>query len=729
MNQLPESDPVFPAPGAPNFSLHSTRSLTQNPAQVLDDIAARGSAAQVLPAPHLAPSANEPHGGGLPRVHSPSLPPGVRRWLLWKSVPSIDPTKKDRKVAYYANGATRGATDTPDDWAQLVTWDEAQEAFRRGSYTGFGFALGPDGTGSVWQGFDADNVPPDRLNATLTGLPGYVEVSPSGRGIHAIGYGRSFATLGSNGSGLEAYCAGRFFTVTGDRARGAVCCIADFVETAVAPGHARANAKAGSSCAAQPAHRLDDRTYADLRSALNAIPCEDRSVWVSVGMALKTLGDAPGYELWATWSQRSAKWDPVDGGRVWDSLDPKETSYQAVFVRAEAFGWLNTMRRIDASTPALEWQNGDWHLASPAARPRPPDALVMRTADTIEMQVIDWTWPGYIACSFLNLLVGETAAGKSTVIADVAARVTTGRAWPGEDVSMLRHPGRVLWLGSEDPMELLTVPRLRACGANLQFVTEIQGVTRMGERNTFSMQDDLSMVRLEIARAHKEGGPYAMLVIDPITSYLHGGKLKKVDMNDSGHLRTVLEPWTQLAKDTGIAIVGVTHLAKDTTRSLLHRVLGGGAFAHLCRSLIAVVNLPDQGLFAKAVLQVKSNLPGIARGAWRFHTELATVGQDKFGRPVEATFPYWDGLDPGITPERLAGGARGPVSKYPAVFGLWLRSRFFNTPENEGQRVSDVRAAALGDEVVTARWWDEHSGEYLDKQNVGGVWMCRPKKI
>jgi len=68
-------------------------------------------------------------------------------------------------------------------------------------------------------------------------LPGYVETSPSGNGVHAIGYGRSFKTLGSNGSGIEAYASKRYFTVTGTQARGYPVCTGDFVEMKLALRH------------------------------------------------------------------------------------------------------------------------------------------------------------------------------------------------------------------------------------------------------------------------------------------------------------------------------------------------------------------------------------------------------------------------------------------------------------------------------------------------------------
>src|SRR5690606_26939948 len=97
-----------------------------------------------------------------------------------------------------------------------------------------------DGSGNCWQGVDLDALSsrPD-LRIIADDLPGYTETSPSGNGVHAIGYGRPFQTLGPNATGIEAYSAGRYFTVTGDEAGiGAPTCLAEFVSAVLKPRHA-----------------------------------------------------------------------------------------------------------------------------------------------------------------------------------------------------------------------------------------------------------------------------------------------------------------------------------------------------------------------------------------------------------------------------------------------------------------------------------------------------------
>lgn len=360
--------------------------------------------------------------------------------------------------------------------------------------------------------------------------------------------------------------------------------------------------------------------------------------------------------------------------------------------------------------------------------PNPTPKLIVRQLDTIKQRTIDWLWIGWIPVGYVTLWAGETGAGKSTVLADVAARVTTGAPWPGEE-GPWRSPGRVLWLGSEDGMEEMTAPRLAACGANLKYVLEIQGTKQGGSRKTFSMQDDILSVTNFVLESESTDGPrVTLLVIDPITSYLSGKFLRKVDLNDAGQLRTILEPWLAIANLLRIAIVCVTHLAKDTARSMLHRVLGSSAFVQTCRSLCAVIARPEDGPYAKALMQVKMNLPEHPGGAWKFTTEKVYVGIDEESqKAIYATRPIWEQLSADLTPESVMGGERGPVSKYQPVFGIWLQAFFMGTPPDQYRPATEVKQAAVAAGVASPRWWDDHSSDYLEKVNTNGIWLCRRK--
>jgi len=200
-------------------------------------------------------------------------------WLLWKFEPNDSPCGKPRKVPYYCNGKRRrGPLDSSIDRQQLCTFAATSAAFHssNGFYSGIGIALGPDGRGGHVQGCDLDDIEANGLfdiaNSWVRGDfagKGYVEQSPSGSGLHIIGYGRPFSHLNANGSGIEAYSSARFFTFTGRHAIFVSPCetfdLAEYVEKELAPRHGPQPAESGG----QPAPTfVSPQTVSELRSAL-----------------------------------------------------------------------------------------------------------------------------------------------------------------------------------------------------------------------------------------------------------------------------------------------------------------------------------------------------------------------------------------------------------------------------------------------------------------------------
>lgn len=307
-------------------------------------------------------------------IHLADIPEALRtaqRWLLWKAIPQADSTKKPRKVPHYTSGQNRcGKLDTDADLARLTTFEQAVAALGSGGYAGLGFALGPDGTGSHWQGIDLDNVADHPgLQSIADGLPGYTEISPSGRGVHAIGYGRPFTSMGSNSTGIEAYAGGRFFTVTGEGAGvSEPTCLADYVEQTLAPLHGRKSTPPLPSVATPSiGPSLSGAVIADLRSALFYMKSDDRELWVRMGLALKELGGT-GRGLWLEWSATCEEvvYDPVDAARVWKSFNPLRTGYRAVFAEAQRKGWVNPAARVETILPWGRTLTGEAVGAAPA---------------------------------------------------------------------------------------------------------------------------------------------------------------------------------------------------------------------------------------------------------------------------------------------------------------------------------------------------------------------------
>src|SRR5262249_33991348 len=96
-----------------------------------------------------------------------------------------------------------------------------------------------------------------------------------------------------------------------------------------------------------------------------------------------------------------------------------------------------------------------------------PSLDVVCMAD-VQAKAIDWLWEHRFAIGKVSVLAGEGGQGKSTVLCDIAARVTTGERWP--DGADNGTSGSVIFLTSEDDPEDTLKPRLIAAGADVNRV-------------------------------------------------------------------------------------------------------------------------------------------------------------------------------------------------------------------------------------------------------------------
>jgi primase-polymerase (primpol)-like protein len=100
-----------------------------------------------------------------------------------------------------------------------LTWSDYQTASQSTAGDGLGFVLNGDGLICIDLDHCFDGEPSAEAQALIDLLPPtYIEVSPSGTGLHLWGYasldkGRRF---NRNGLSVEVYPNGRYLTVTGN---------------------------------------------------------------------------------------------------------------------------------------------------------------------------------------------------------------------------------------------------------------------------------------------------------------------------------------------------------------------------------------------------------------------------------------------------------------------------------------------------------------------------------
>ena len=185
---------------------------------------------------------------------------------------------------------------------------------------------------------------------------------------------------------------------------------------------------------------------------------------------------------------------------------------------------------------------------SPVAQAAP--AFDLQTfSDTPERQIL-WLWPGVIPRGMPSLIAGKQGLGKSFLICDIAARVSTGRPMPDGQPGT---PGNVLLLAREDDASCVLLPRLKAAKANLQRVWW----SVFADTKTFDPLDLAKHIDLLTQTAVERR--FDLIVVDTFAAFAP----EDSDSNGAQDVRILLNALTRLARATGAAVVVVAHLRKS----------------------------------------------------------------------------------------------------------------------------------------------------------------------
>lgn len=190
--------------------------------------------------------------------------------------------------------------------------------------------------------------------------------------------------------------------------------------------------------------------------------------------------------------------------------------------------------------------------------------VAFRMASDIVPERIVWIWYGFLAQGKLSLLEGNPKLGKSTITADIAARISTGTPFPGH--TMVRTPRGVVILSAEDGPADTIVPRLAVAGADLSRISIVSGITTADDNEAW-IGIDKHLAELE---AHITAMDAQIIVIDPLMAYLGN-----VNAHKDQDVRAALGPLMTMLDRTGCACLLVRHLNKAAGSDIVTR--GGGS--------------------------------------------------------------------------------------------------------------------------------------------------------
>lgn len=316
-------------------------------------------------------------------------------------------------------------------------------------------------------------------------------------------------------------------------------------------------------------------------------------------------------------------------------------------------------------------------ILDPKRTQKPPvqnrgGAMLTRMSD-VTPRPIQWLWPGWIALGKIAIIDGDPGLGKSLATLDIAARVSTGRAMPGDCRGELYAiPSGVLLLTAEDDPADTLRPRLDAARADVTRIVALEGVsTPDGER--MPRLSDLDAIAQSIREVKAR-----LVVIDPVMAYLGG------DAHRDNEVRQSLGPIAKLLAEHHAAGLVVRHLNKSGGSHAVYR--GGGSIAIIgaARTGMLVARDPDDDT-ARVLAATKSNLAELPESfGYRVTPSGGTARVE------------WTGTSTHNATSLLAAEGAEPVEPTAAdECAEWLRSELAPGPRRTSDLKRDARAAGF----------------------------------
>lgn len=183
-----------------------------------------------------------------------------------------------------------------------------------------------------------------------------------------------------------------------------------------------------------------------------------------------------------------------------------------------------------------------------------PDPGVTTLSD-VKPEKVKWLWPGYLPAGKLVIVDGDPSTGKSTLMMDLAARVSTGAKWPDGSPGKRGGAG-VLLLSAEDGLSDTIVPRLMAADGD---PTKVHALTEVpdghGGNRPPSLPIDLPRIETLIKK-----NKVALMVVDVLMAYLGA------DSYRDQSVRSVFSPLSAMAERTGCTIIMIRHVTKGSNK-------------------------------------------------------------------------------------------------------------------------------------------------------------------
>jgi hypothetical protein len=226
--------------------------------------------------------------------------------------------------------------------------------------------------------------------------------------------------------------------------------------------------------------------------------------------------------------------------------------------------------------------------APPRPKKAPPPAVTSVRLSSVRARPVEWLWPGWLPLGKLCDLSGDPGLSKSTLLLDLAARVTTSGAMPDGSHGIT---GGVCVMSAEDGLEDTILPRLKAAGADLARV----GFFEAYNREPLVLPDHIDRIEVRLRDYDAR-----LLLIDPLVAFL-------AQARSDQEVRKGLHPLKLLAERLRCTVLWLRHLSKKGGAKAIYRGSGHISVIGAARAGLLVGEHPaDPAL--RVLAHAKSNL-------------------------------------------------------------------------------------------------------------------------